>query len=104
MAHTTCCHCVPPGNLRTTEGTRRAGLCEDIFSVTASREVGEDEPWVGGRCVGGETQSEVRVRCAAIFALHRVDTVGHPCLGQARAGARDERVEWGLMGWGLDHR
>ena len=41
----------------------------------------------------------------AIFALHRVATVGHPCLGQARARARDERVEWGLMGWGgLDHR
>ena len=54
---------------------------------------------------GGGTQSEARVRCAAIFALHRVATVGHPCLGQARAGARDERVEWGLMGWGgLDHR
>ena len=102
MAHTTCCHCVRPGNLRTTEGARRAILCEDIFSVTASREVGEDEPWVGG--AWGETQSEARVRCAAIFALHRVDTVGHPCLGQARAGARDERVEWGLMGWGLDHR
>ena len=48
MAHTTCCHCVPPGNLRTTEGTRRAGLCEDIFSVTASREVSEDEPRAGG--------------------------------------------------------
>ena len=52
---------------------------------------------------GGETQSEARVRCVAIFALHRVGTVGHPCLGQARAGLRYEGVEWGLMGWGLDH-
>ena len=61
--------------------------------------------WGLGAGEGGGTQSEARVRCAAIFALHRVATVGHPCLGQARAGARDERVEWGLMGWGgLDHR
>ena len=61
--------------------------------------------WGLGAGEGGGGQSEARVRCAAIFALHRVATVGHPCLGQARAGARDERVEWGLMGWGgLDHR
>ena len=56
MAQTTCCHCDVPGNLRTTEGTRRAGLCEDIFSVTASREVSEDEPRAGG---GGGPQPKL---------------------------------------------
>ena len=82
---------------------RAAQACAKTYfqSLPRARWVRMSRGW-GVR--GGETQSEARVRCAAIFALHRVDTVGHPCLGQARAGARDERVEWGLMGWGLDHR
>ena len=89
MAHTTCCHCVRPGNLRTTEGARHAILCEDIFSVTASREVGEDEPWVGGVGGGPNPKLAYDVRQSSHFTgspLSAIRALGRHGQGRAMRG------------------